>query len=89
MAVNRVTPVGDTQDPHATPGSWFARLPLIRWAREHWLLPILLLAAAARFYDLTAAAIWGDEGSSLLLARYSLGEIWHHAEQALQNQRAR
>jgi len=79
MAVNRVTPVGDTQDPHATPGSWFARLPLIRWAREHWLLPILLLAAAARFYDLTAAAIWGDEGSSLRLARYSLGEIWHHA----------
>ena len=79
MAVNRVTPVGDTQDPHALPGSWFARLRLIRWAREHWLLPILLLAGAVRFYDLTAAAIWGDEGSSLLLARYSLADIWHHA----------
>ncbi|MHB2057998.1 glycosyltransferase family 39 protein [Pseudomonas sp. SC3(2021)] len=79
MALNRVTPVGDTQDPHATPGSWFGRLRLLRWAREHWLLPILLLAAAVRFYDLSAAAIWGDEGSSLLLARYSLGEIWHHA----------
>ena len=46
MALNRVTPVGDTQDPHATPGSWFGRLRLLRWAREHWLLPILLLAAA-------------------------------------------
>ena len=79
MALNRVTPVGDTQDPHATPGPWFAGLRLLRWVREHWLLPILLLAAAVRFYDLTAAAIWGDEGSSLLLARYSLGEIWRHA----------
>ncbi|MBK5377828.1 glycosyltransferase family 39 protein [Pseudomonas sp. TH43] len=79
MAVNRVTPVGDTQDPHATPGSWFGSLRVIRWVREHWLLPILLLAAAVRFYDLTAAAVWGDEGSSLLLAQYSLGEIWHHA----------
>ncbi len=79
MAVNRVTPVGDTQDPHATPGSWFGNLRLIRWAREHWLLPVILLAAAVRFYDLTAAAVWGDEGSSLLLARYSLSGIWHHA----------
>jgi uncharacterized membrane protein len=79
MALNRVTPMGDTQDPHATPGSWFGGLRLIRWAREHWLLPILLLATAVRFYDLTAAAIWGDEGSSLLLARYSLEEIWNHA----------
>ncbi|WP_339447928.1 glycosyltransferase family 39 protein [Pseudomonas sp. EA_5y_Pfl2_R50] len=79
MAVNRVTPVGDTQDPHATPGSSFGSLRLIRWAREHWLLPIMLLAAAVRFYDLTAAAIWGDEGSSVLLARYSLAQIWDHA----------
>ncbi|MFJ2479370.1 glycosyltransferase family 39 protein [Pseudomonas sp. NPDC087598] len=79
MAVNRVIPMGDTQDPHATPGSGFGNLHLIRWAREYWLLPIMLLAAAVRFYDLTAAAIWGDEGSSLLLARYSLGGIWHHA----------
>lgn len=47
--------------------------------RAYWLLPILLLAAATRFYDLTAAAIWGDEGSSLLLSQYTLGEIWVHA----------
>jgi uncharacterized membrane protein len=38
-----------------------------------------LLATVVRFYDLTAAAIWGDEGSSLLLANYSLGGIWEHA----------
>ncbi|AVO56554.1 glycosyltransferase family 39 protein [Pseudomonas chlororaphis] len=47
--------------------------------RAYWLLPILLLAAATRFYDLTAAAIWGDEGSSLLLSRYGLSELWAHA----------
>ncbi|MBK5509602.1 glycosyltransferase family 39 protein [Pseudomonas sp. TH15] len=79
MAVNRVTPVGDTQDPHATPGSWFGSLRVIRWAREYWLLPIMVLAALVRFYDLTAAAIWGDEGSSLLLSQHSLSEIWAHA----------
>jgi mannosyltransferase len=79
MAANRVTPVGETHDPFAAPGSWFGSLRMIRWAREHWLWPVMALAALVRFYDLTAAAIWGDEGSSLLLARYSLGGIWHHA----------
>ncbi|NBF12325.1 glycosyltransferase family 39 protein [Pseudomonas sp. Fl4BN1] len=52
---------------------------LIRLVLDYWLLPVLLLAAFTRFYDLTAAAIWGDEGSSLLLSQYSLGEIWFHA----------
>ncbi|WMJ00128.1 glycosyltransferase family 39 protein [Pseudomonas chlororaphis subsp. aurantiaca] len=52
---------------------------LIALLRAYWLLPILLLAAATRFYDLTAAAIWGDEGSSLLLSRYGLSELWVHA----------
>ncbi|MGE7955738.1 glycosyltransferase family 39 protein [Pseudomonas sp. NPDC089530] len=47
--------------------------------RTYCLLPILLVAAATRFYDLTAAAIWGDEGSSLLLSRYALSDIWVHA----------
>lgn len=79
MAVNRVTPVGDTQDPFAAPGSWFGSLRWVRWVKHHWLWPILALAAFVRFYDLTAAAIWGDEGSSLLLARYPLSEIWKHA----------
>jgi uncharacterized membrane protein len=79
MAANRVTPVGDTQDPFAAPGSWFGTRWLVRWVKEHWLWPLLALAAFVRFYDLTAAAIWGDEGSSLLLARYSLSEIWKHA----------
>jgi uncharacterized membrane protein len=51
----------------------------VRWAKEHWLLPIMVLAALVRFYDLTAAAIWGDEGSSLLLSQNSLSDIWVHA----------
>ncbi|NHX00205.1 glycosyltransferase family 39 protein [Pseudomonas koreensis] len=79
MAAHRETPVGDTQDPRAVPGAWLVALRLIRWAREHWLLPIMLLAAAVRFYDLTAASIWFDEGSSVLLSRFSLPEIWGHA----------
>ncbi|WP_077046546.1 glycosyltransferase family 39 protein [Pseudomonas sp. KK4] len=40
---------------------------------------ILMLAVVARFYDLTASAIWGDEGSSLLMSRYTLSGIWFHA----------
>ena len=79
MEARRETPLGDTQDPHAMPGLWAAVRRLLRWAREHWLLSILVLAALARFYDLTAAAIWGDEGSSLLLSQYSLAGIWEHA----------
>ncbi|MGF6556437.1 4-amino-4-deoxy-L-arabinose transferase-like glycosyltransferase [Pseudomonas sp. S30_BP2TU TE3576] len=79
MEARRETPMGDTQGPHANPGFARGAQPLIRWAREHWLVPILVLAALVRFYDLTAAAIWGDEGSSLLLARYSIPDIWVHA----------
>lgn len=52
---------------------------LARRVLEYRLLPIFLLAAGIRFYDLTASAIWGDEGSSLLLSQYSLMEIWRHA----------
>lgn len=79
MEARRETPVGDTQDPHAAPGVWMGAQRWVRWAREHWLLPIMVLAALVRFYDLTAAAIWGDEGSSLLLSQHSLSEIWAHA----------
>jgi uncharacterized membrane protein len=79
MEARRETPLGDTQDPHAMPGSWAAARRLLRWAREHWLLSILTLAALVRFYHLTAAAIRGDEGSSLLLSQYSLAGIWEHA----------
>ncbi|WP_085656644.1 glycosyltransferase family 39 protein [Pseudomonas sp. B11(2017)] len=77
MEARRETPFGDAQEPFAAPNAGVRRL--LRWAREHWLLPILLLAAAVRFYDLTAAAVWGDEGSSLLLAAYPLDGIWRHA----------
>lgn len=44
-----------------------------------WWLPILVLAAALRFYGLTAAAVWGDEASSLLLSEYALDDLWFHA----------
>lgn len=50
-----------------------------RWITFLWLLPVVGLAAWLRFYDLTAAAIWGDEGSSLLLSQYSLADLWVHA----------
>ena len=79
MEARRETPLDGTQGPHAAPGAWAIVQRLLRWVREHWLLPILALAALVRFYDLTAAAIWGDEGSSLLLSQYSLAGIWVHA----------
>ncbi|KIH80693.1 putative membrane protein [Pseudomonas batumici] len=47
--------------------------------REPWLIGLVLLAVGLRLYELTASAIWGDEGSSLLLAQYSLAGIWFHA----------
>jgi uncharacterized membrane protein len=49
------------------------------WAREPWLIPILVLAALVRFYDATATAIWCDEGSSLLMSQYSPLLIWFHS----------
>ncbi|EUB76641.1 hypothetical protein PMI27_005950 [Pseudomonas sp. GM41(2012)] len=79
MEARRETPLDGTQGPHAAPGAWASVQRLLRWVREHWLLPILALAALVRFYDLTAAAVWGDEGSSLLLSQYSLAGIWVHA----------
>src|SRR5579872_6713496 len=47
--------------------------------REPWLIGLVLLAVGLRLYELTASAIWGDEGSSLLLAQYPLAGIWFHA----------
>lgn len=41
-------------------------------------MPILALAAAVRLYGLTDSAIWCDEGSSLLLSRYSPALTWFH-----------
>ncbi|AZF29656.1 putative membrane protein [Pseudomonas sp. R4-35-07] len=49
------------------------------WLGRLWWVPILALAMAVRFYGLTAAAIWGDEGSSLLLSEYALDDLWFHA----------
>lgn len=49
------------------------------WLGRLWWLPILALAMAARLYGLTTGAVWGDEGSSLLLSEYALDDLWFHA----------
>lgn len=49
------------------------------WLSRLWWIPILALAMVLRFYHLTSAAIWGDEGSSLLLSEYALADLWFHA----------
>ena len=52
---------------------------LVQLLREPWLIALMLLAVALRLYELTASAIWGDEGSSLLLAQFPLSGVWFHA----------
>jgi len=52
---------------------------LVQLLRQPWLIALLLLAVALRLYELTASAIWGDEGSSVLLAQFPLAGIWSHA----------
>ncbi|MFR0690073.1 glycosyltransferase family 39 protein [Enterobacterales bacterium AE_CKDN230030158-1A_HGKHYDSX7] len=47
--------------------------------RQWWFLPLLVLALCLRLYGLTGSAIWGDESSSLFLARYSPLQLWQHA----------
>ncbi|MBD8272797.1 glycosyltransferase family 39 protein [Pseudomonas fluorescens] len=49
------------------------------WLGRLWWVPILALAMVLRFYHLTSAAIWGDEGSSLLLSEYAVSDLWFHA----------
>ncbi len=49
------------------------------WLSRLWWVPILALAMLVRFHGLTAAAIWGDEGSSLLLSEYAMDDLWFHA----------
>lgn len=51
----------------------------VGWLGRLWWVPILALAMALRFYHLTSAAIWGDEGSSLLLSEYAAADLWFHA----------
>jgi len=62
------------------------RLPRQAWLRllgqapaGLWFWPIMLLAIMARLYQLTASAIWCDEGSSLVISAYSPAQIWAHA----------
>lgn len=66
-------------------GEALERIPTLKihrialWAREYWLLPIVMLAALVRFYGSTTTAIWCDEGSSLLMSQYSPALIWFHS----------
>ncbi|CAN7730114.1 glycosyltransferase family 39 protein [Pseudomonas sp. PSB11] len=73
----------ERKEPLAKPHRSSANLQLTDTrARLYWWgggLLILALAVLTRFYDLTAAAIWGDEGSSVLMSRYSIADIWVHA----------
>ncbi|EIK98227.1 hypothetical protein PMM47T1_03149 [Pseudomonas sp. M47T1] len=62
------------------------RLPRHPWLRKRanapaglWFWPIMLLATVARLYQLTASAIWCDEGSSLVISQYDPAQIWVHA----------
>lgn len=56
-----------------------SRWDVAGWMSRLWWVPILVLAVALRFYNLTSAAIWGDEGSSLLLSEYAAADLWFHA----------
>ncbi|MDN6859724.1 glycosyltransferase family 39 protein, partial [Pseudomonas sp. CAN2814] len=47
--------------------------------RQWWFLPLLALALCLRLYGLADSALWGDETSSLFLARYSPAQLWQHA----------
>ncbi|PJI50194.1 MAG: hypothetical protein CTR55_04935 [Pseudomonas sp.] len=47
--------------------------------RQWWFLPLLVLALCLRLHELTGSAIWGDESSSLFLARYAPLQLWQHA----------
>lgn len=64
---------------HSMPATASLAARLRQWVLDHGLWPVLALAAFVRFYGLTASAIWGDEGSSLLLSQYGLDELWGHA----------
>jgi len=52
-------------------------LPLL--LRQWWFLPLLALALCLRLQGLADSALWGDETSSLFLARYSPVQLWQHA----------
>ncbi|MCP1647465.1 glycosyltransferase family 39 protein [Pseudomonas nitroreducens] len=47
--------------------------------RQWWFLPLLAFALCLRLYGLSDSALWGDESSSLFLARYSPLQLWQHA----------
>lgn len=79
MKYRRETELAGRPDGGAGRARATALSALPQWLADYGFWLILLLAAVVRFYGLTAAAIWGDEGSSLLLSQRSFSEIWAHA----------
>ncbi|MGE8179372.1 glycosyltransferase family 39 protein [Pseudomonas fluorescens] len=79
MEYRRETELAGKPDACAARTRLAASARLFQWLTDYGIWPILLLATFVRFYDLTAAAIWGDEGSSLLMSQYDLAGIWFHA----------
>lgn len=51
------------------------------FVRAYWLLPILILAALVRLYQVTQPSIWYDEGFSVLVSAYPPADIWFHSAQ--------
>lgn len=51
------------------------------FVRTYWLLPILMLAALVRLYQVTQPSIWYDEGFSVLVSAHSPAQIWYHSAQ--------
>lgn len=54
---------------------------LALFARECWLLPIVVLATLVDFHDVTKPVMWTDEALSVLLSAYSPALICFHTAQ--------
>jgi hypothetical protein len=45
------------------------------WRNALWLIALLAVAAALRFYALEASSLWSDEGNTYVLIQRSFAEI--------------
>ncbi|SEN44365.1 Uncharacterized membrane protein [Pseudomonas sp. ok272] len=79
MQYRRETELAGQPDERSAPIGLVAESRLFQWLEDYGIWPILVLAALVRLYGLTSAAIWGDEGSSLLMSQFTLSGIWFHA----------
>lgn len=79
MQYRRETELAGRPDERSNALGLTSESRLFQWLTDYGIWPILALATLVRLYGLTAAAIWGDEGSSLLMSQYSVAGIWFHA----------